>query len=302
MEKTKLTIIGNGSWGAALAKMWSLHERSVKTWDIGEDMAAAVEGSEIIVMAIPSHATREVARQLAPICNQNQIIVSAGKGIEEGTYLTLSEVIQQETGATKIAVMSGPSHAEEVERDVPSTNIIASDDKALSEIVQRMLSTSSFRLYASSDRKGVELCGAFKNIIALCSGVSDGLNYGDNTRAALITRGIVEMMRLGAVLGGQQRTFLGLAGMGDAIVTATSKHSRNYSAGLLIGQGVSIEEAVKQVNMVVEGIRATKVAYELAGKHDIECPIINEAYEVIYNGKAPRDAVDALMNRELKWE
>ena len=299
---TKITILGNGSWGRALAKMWALHGRSVKSWDIGMDMEECTRGSEILVFAVPSHATREVAKNLAPFYDKEQVIVSAGKGLEEGTYLTLTEVIAQEIDTKKFAVMSGPSHAEEVERDVPSTNIIASDDKALSEIVQRMLSTSSFRLYASSDRKGVELCGAFKNIIALCSGVSDGLNYGDNTRAALITRGIVEMMRLGAVLGGQQRTFLGLAGMGDAIVTATSKHSRNYSAGLLIGQGVSIEEAVKQVNMVVEGIRATKVAYELAGKHDIECPIINEAYEVIYNGKAPRDAVDALMNRELKWE
>jgi len=282
--------------------MWALHGRDVNIWDIGMDMGECTKGSEILVFAVPSHATREVAGILAPVYNKEQIIVSAGKGLEEGTYLTLSEVIQEETGATKVAVMSGPSHAEEVERDVPSTNIIASDDRELAQILQQKLSTGSFRLYASSDRKGVELCGCFKNIIALCSGISDGLEFGDNTRAALITRGIVEMMRLGAVLGGQQKTFLGLAGMGDAIVTATSKHSRNYSAGLLIGQGKSIEEAVKQVNMVVEGIKATKVAYELSKKHNIDCPIINEAYEVVYNKKHPREAVDALMNRELKWE
>ena len=302
MNNTKITIIGNGSWGKALAKMWGLHGRDVKIWDIGMDMEDSIRDSEILVCAVPSHATREVAQQLAPFYSKEQIIVSAGKGLEEGTYLTLSEVIGQEIEGAKIAVMSGPSHAEEVERDIPSTNIIASDDEQLSELLQQKLSTRTFRLYASSDRKGVELCGCFKNIIALCSGVCDGLNYGDNTRAALITRGIVEMMRLGIVLGGQQKTFLGLAGMGDAIVTATSKHSRNYNAGILIGQGMEVSEAVKQVNMVVEGIKATKVGYELSKKHGIECPIIHQAYEVIYNKKAPSAAVDVLMNRELKWE
>ena len=298
----KISILGNGSWGGALAKMWAMHGNDVRVWDKGMDMHTCTRGAEIIVNAVPSHATREVARVFAPFFDRKQVIVNAAKGLEEGTYLTLTEVITSEINTENIAAMSGPSHAEEVAENIPTTNIIASKNETLTKKLQQKLSTPTFRLYAGDDVKGVQLAGCLKNVIAICSGISDGLKYGDNTRAALITRGIVEMIRLGIALDGQQKTFLGLAGIGDCIVTATSRHSRNYNAGLLIGQGKSVEEAITQVTMVVEGVKATKVAYELANKHNIDCPIINEAYQVIYNKKPPKQAVGDLMTRELKWE
>jgi len=299
---TKVTILGNGSWGQALAKMWVTNGLNVRIWYKGRNMLPCIEGSEVIINAVPSHATREVAKILAPIYNENQIIVNAAKGLEEDTYFTLTEVIASEVKTNNIAAMSGPSHAEEVEINIPTTNIIACESDELANTLQKKLSTPTFRLYASKDVKGVQLAGALKNVIAICSGISDGLKYGDNTRAALITRGAQEMIRLGTVLGGEAKTFLGLAGIGDVIVTATSKHSRNYNAGFLIGQGETVEAAVTKVSMVVEGIKATKVAYELAQKHNLDCPIINEAYHVIYEGKLPKQAVEDLMTRSLKWE
>ena len=224
------------------------------------------------------------------------------KGIEDETYLTMSQIIKEEAPNVRVVALSGPSHAEEVGRGIPTAVVAASEDNEAALLIQDIFMSPMFRVYTNSDIIGVELGGAIKNVIALCAGISDGLGFGDNTKAALMTRGITEMSRLGEVMGANQVTFSGLTGIGDLIVTCTSMHSRNRRAGILIGKGKSMEEAVKEVAMVVEGVNTTKAAYHLAKKLNVEMPITSQAYEVLFNGKDARQAVVYLMMRDKKLE
>ena len=230
------------------------------------------------------------------------IVVSCSKGLEDGTGFRMSQVIQQELSNVTPVVLSGPSHAEEVAKDIPTTVVAASDNIKAAKLVQDIFMTTKFRVYTNPDVIGVELGGALKNVIALCAGISDGLGFGDNTRAALMTRGIAEMSRLGRAMGANPRTFSGLSGIGDLIVTCSSIHSRNRRAGILIGQGKSLKEAAQEVKMVVEGITTTKVAYEIATEKAVVMPITNEAYNVLFKGKKAQEAVSDLMTRNKKCE
>ena len=257
----------------------------------------------MVVLATPSFAVRETAKKLAPLLDPKTVLVSVSKGIENGTFLRMTEVILQETGgANVVAALSGPSHAEEVGRGVPTAVVSACPDLAVAEWVQDVFMSERFRVYASDDITGVELAAALKNVVALCAGCCDGLGYGDNTKAMLMTRGLTEMARLGERMGGRKETFAGLAGMGDLIVTCTSMHSRNRRAGILIGQGVEAHEAMKQVGAVVEGYYAAAAGYAMSRKFGVEMPITEAAYNVLYNG-APIDGVlKMLMTRKKKHE
>lgn len=303
-----IAILGAGSWGKALAGMWSEAGHEVRIWDIGDDMEEKVQGAQVIVNAIPSHAVREVMRKLASIyMGSSAIILNVCKGIEQGTLLRMSEVVREEIPSAEgckksVVVMSGPSHAEEVAEGLPTTNVIASNLPWLTEFLQGELANSRFRLYASEDVAGVELAGSLKNVLAICTGIAHGLGYGDNTKAAIMTRGIAEMTRLGVAAGANERTFAGLAGIGDVIVTCTSMHSRNNRAGMLIGAGATVEEACEEVKMVVEGVRTTDSAYHMAKKFDVDVPLIAEVYKVLFEGKDPRDSVEDLMGRQLGKE
>ena len=234
--------------------------------------------------------------------SDNTIIVILSKGIEEGSLKTLSDVVKEEVPQAIISVMSGPSHAEEVAKGIPTTNIVACDDAEAAKFIQGIFMSDTFRVYTGNDIIGVELGGALKNVIALCAGILDGIGFGDNTKAALMTRGIAEIARLGVEMGASQSTFWGLSGIGDLIVTCTSMHSRNRRAGILIGQGKTIDEAVNEVHMVVEGIVNCRAAYELSLKYNVDMPIVSEAYNVLYNSKNPKDAVMDLMVRNKKEE
>ena len=229
-------------------------------------------------------------------------MVNISKGLEHDTLKRLSEVYEEEIPQADISVMSGPSHAEEVARALPTTNVVASKDVKTAEYIQDILMGENFRIYTSTDIKGVELGGALKNVIALCAGISDGLGYGDNTKAALMTRGLAEIARLGAAMGANPATFMGLSGVGDLIVTCTSMHSRNRRAGILLGQGKSLEETLKEVHMVVEGVNTARAAYDLSKKYHIEMPIVEEANKILFEGKNAREAVLSLMTREKKGE
>ncbi len=253
-------------------------------------------------MASPSHAVRNTAKILSTVVKDGQIVLNIAKGIEENTYKTMSEIIKEEIPECEIAVMSGPSHAEEVSRGIPTTNTVAAEDINVASYIQDIFMNPSFRVYTNSDIRGVELGGSLKNVIALCCGILDGMNLGDNTKAALMTRGLVEMKRLGERLGAKAETFNGLSGIGDLIVTCTSMHSRNRRAGILIGQGKSLDEAQKEVNMVVEGVKTCKAAKELADSVNVEMPIINEAYKILFEGKNVNEAVSALMGRMKRNE
>ena len=253
-------------------------------------------------MATPSHAVRATARNMAGYVRDGQIIVNISKGIEEGTYYTLSKVIREEIPGCVIAVMSGPSHAEEVSRRIPTSNVVACDDEKTAEYVQEAFMNPNFRIYTNPDVLGVELGGSLKNVIALCAGIIDGMGLGDNTKAALMTRGLVEMSRLGVAMGAKEETFNGLSGVGDLIVTCTSMHSRNRRAGILIGKGKTPEEAQSEVKMVVEGVRTCRAAKELADKVGVEMPIVNEAYKVLFEGMSAKEAVANLMGRAKKHE
>jgi glycerol-3-phosphate dehydrogenase (NAD(P)+) len=324
-------VIGSGSWGTALAVMlskkgynvnlWSwLEEESRRlaetrenidflpgvlipsnvqcTWDIEE----CVRNVDVVVNAVPSHAVRNTIQKLKRFIHQGQVIVNVSKGLEESTLLRLSQVIKDEIPYAKIAVLSGPSHAEEVARDIPTTSVVASKERKIAEFVQDVFMNPKFRVYTNPDIIGVELGGALKNVIALSAGICDGLGFGDNTKAALMTRGITEIARLGINLGAKLETFAGLSGIGDLIVTCTSMHSRNRRAGILIGKGKSLEEALKEVHMVVEGVNTTRAAYKLAQKNNVEMPIVNEAYNVLFNYKSPKTAVVDLMMRSKTHE
>lgn len=323
----KISIIGAGTWGTALANafivkhevtVWSRFQEEVDAMSktrkhknlpgavlsdkikFTASIEEACKDKDIVVFAVPSPYVRETAMLAKPYLNDKQIIVDVAKGIEEDTLLTISEVINDVLGMNfDVVVLSGPTHAEEVSIGLPTTIVAASENKKVAKIVQQQLSLPYFRIYVNGDTKGVELAAAFKNIIALAAGMSDGLGYGDNAKAAIITRGLVEISRLGMALGCSERTFSGLAGIGDIVVTATSKHSRNHNAGALLGSGVPLKETLEQVGMVVEGINCLKAAKQLALKTNVEMPIIKGVYDIVFNGLKPVDAVNALVGREL---
>ncbi len=327
----KVSIIGAGSWGTALSLVLHKNGHEVTIWSIVEaeiemlksehehkdklpgvklpedmhfttDLRDAVINSELLVLAVPSPYTRSTAHLLRDVVAREQVIVNVAKGIEESTLDTLSDIICEEVPQAKVAVMSGPSHAEEVGRGIPTTCVVGAKDKKTAEYVQNMFMNEVFRVYTSPDVLGIELGGALKNVVALAAGIADGLGYGDNTKAALITRGISEISRLGVKMGGKIETFCGLTGIGDLIVTCASMHSRNRRAGILIGKGYSMDDAMKEVKMVVEGVYSTKAAVALAKKYDVDMPIIEQVNEILFHQKPAADAVSELMLRDKKLE
>lgn len=324
-----IAIIGSGSWGVALATHLANMGHNVKIWSFLEeerdlinnekkckflpnltlpeeitcstDFKEVIEGADFILHVTPSKFTRETFKQYKQYIGKTPVIICS-KGFEKETMKTLDEVILDELPEARVGVLSGPSHAEEVSIAIPTVLVMASKDKEVRELVQDAFMCPHMRVYTSEDVKGVELGGALKNIIAFCAGVAAGVGFGDNTFAALITRGLGEISRLGVSLGGQKDTFFGLSGLGDLIVTCLSEHSRNRRAGKLIGQGKTLEEAKKEVGMVIESIDNIDVAYALSKKYNIEVPIINTAYDVIYNKLDAKEAVNQLMTREKKME
>ena len=328
----KIGVLGAGTWGMALARMlcvsghtvtvWSALEQEIDTlaetrrhpnlpgMEIPEAMAftkdirQVCQGQDILLFAVPSVYVRSVATQAAPYITAGQIIVDVAKGIERDTLFTMTQVIEDaiKNPAVSLVALSGPTHAEEVAKDLPTTIVSASTDPQAAALVQAVFSNDHMRVYTNDDVLGVEICGAMKNIMALGSGIALGLGYGDNTKAALITRGMAEITRLGMAMGCHAHTFYGLAGIGDLIVTATSIHSRNNRCGILLGQGVAPAEAVKQVGMVVEGINALGAAMRLMEKYRVEMPIVQAVNAVVNQGAAPRSEVMALMLREQRPE
>ena len=326
----KITVLGSGGWGTALSLLLLDNGNDVTLWSFAEKEAEALRAtrenpmlkgvalpealkittsmdvladSELVVMATPSFAVRETARKAAPLLRQDAVVVSVAKGIEKDTALCLTQIIEEELkGKGRVVALSGPSHAEEVGRRVPTGCVAASTDMAAAELVQDVFMSPRFRVYTNSDVLGVELGAALKNVLALCCGVSDGMGLGDNTKALLMTRGMTEMARLGVALGGRKETFAGLSGMGDLIVTCTSMHSRNRRCGILVGQGKSVEEAMKEVGATVEGYYAALSAHQLAEKAGVEMPICECAYRVLYEGQSVREVVGALMSRNKKRE
>lgn len=324
-------LLGAGSWGTALSVLlhdnghnvtiWSIDGNEVKMLNekrehelklpgvkladdmvITGDMESAIRGKDFLVLAVPSPFTRETARKMRPFVAEGQIIVDVAKGIEESTLMTLSRQIEQEIPQADVAVLSGPSHAEEVGRRLPTTCVIGAKSQKTAEYLQSMFISRVFRVYTSPDILGIELGGSLKNVIALAAGIADGLGYGDNTKAALITRGIAEIARLGVKMGGKIQTFTGLTGIGDLIVTCASVHSRNRRAGYLIGQGKTMQEAMDEVKMVVEGVYSAKAAARLAREYEVSMPIVDEVNAVLFEGKSPAEAVDDLMQRESRSE
>ena len=266
------------------------------------NLEECVSGMEVVVLAVPSQAVRETAKKMSAYIAPDTIIINAAKGLEMNTHKRLSQVIQEEIPLARVAVLSGPSHAEEVGRGIPTTVVCSSEDKTVAELVQDVFMSPFFRVYTNQDLTGVETGGALKNIIAIAAGISDGLGYGDNTKAALMTRGATEMARLGQAMGASILTFAGLTGIGDLIVTCTSMHSRNRRAGILLGQGKPLEEVLQAVGMVVEGVDTCKAAYELAQQLGVEMPITEQLYQILFKGKDPALAVNELMLRDKTHE
>ncbi|MBS7303854.1 MAG: NAD(P)H-dependent glycerol-3-phosphate dehydrogenase [Lachnospiraceae bacterium] len=324
-------IIGAGSWGIALSVLLSNNGHNVKVWSIIEDeikmlelnhehkdklpgvilsdritftssLKEAVEGKDLLVMAVPSPFVRSTSAMLKDIVADGQIIVNVAKGIEESTLMTLSQIIEEEVPKATVAVLSGPSHAEEVGRGIPTTIVVGAKEQKTAEYIQNIFMSEVFRVYISPDVLGIELGAALKNVVALAAGIADGLGYGDNTKAALITRGIAEIARLGMKMGGKFETFCGLSGIGDLIVTCASMHSRNRRAGILIGQGKTMDEAMKEVKMVVEGVYSAKAALRLAKKYDVQIPIIEQVNQVLFENKPASEAMKDLMTRDKKIE
>lgn len=324
-------VLGAGSWGTALSvllhenghkvTLWSIHEEEVEMLStkrehstklpgvklpgdlaVTSELEAAIEGRDFVVLAVPSPYTRATARKMCPYIKGGQIIVDVAKGIEEDTLLTLSRQIEAEIPQADVAVLSGPSHAEEVGRKLPTTCVIGAKSKKTAEYLQSMFISPVFRVYTSPDILGIELGGSLKNVIALAAGIADGLGYGDNTKAALITRGIAEIARLGVKMGGKIETFTGLTGIGDLIVTCASVHSRNRKAGYLMGQGKTMKEAMDEVKMVVEGVYSAKAAAKLAVEYGVSMPIVDQVNQVLFEGKNPALAVNELMQREMRSE
>ena len=326
----KIAIIGSGSWGAALGIYLANNGNKVSLWSFNEeemnsinndrkciflpkavvpegvvcstDFEEVLDGAEIILHVTPSKFVRNTIRQYKEFVKENQYLVMCSKGFEADTNLTLDEVMKEELPNIKCGILSGPSHAEEVSLDIPTALVVASESDELKNAVVEVFKSTKMRLYTSKDVRGVELGAALKNIIAFCAGVSVGLELGDNTFAALATRGLVEIARLGTAMGGNEKTFYGLTGLGDLIVTCGSQHSRNRRAGVMIGKGHTIEEARKEIGMTIESIDNIDVAYALAKKYNVEMPIVNAVYDVLYNGLDPKTAVDNLMTRSLKEE
>ena len=272
--------------------------------EVTNNLKEAVSDKDILVLAVPSKAIRSVSKSLKNIIKDNQIIVNVAKGLEEDTLKTMTDIIEEELKEKnpQVAVLSGPSHAEEVGKGIPTTCVVSAHNKELTLYLQNIFMNPSFRVYTSPDMIGVEIGGALKNVIALAAGIADGLNYGDNTKAALITRGIKEISTLGVAMGGEQSTFYGLTGLGDLIVTCASMHSRNRRAGILLGQGKTLDEAIKEVNMVVEGVYSAKSALMAAKKYNVEIPIIEQVNAVLFENKNAAEAVNELMIRDKKLE
>lgn len=327
----EIGIIGAGSWGIALSVLLHNNGHHVTIWSalkdeidmlnreheqkdklpgvkLADDMvfttelSEAVKGKDVLVLAVPSSFTRNTAHSMKEYVADGQIIVNVAKGIEESTLMTLSQVIEDEVPQADVAVLSGPSHAEEVGRCIPTTIVVGAKTRKTAEYIQNIFMSDVFRVYTSPDVLGIELGAALKNVVALAAGIADGLGYGDNTKAALITRGMAEISRLGMAMGGKFETFCGLSGIGDLIVTCASMHSRNRRAGILIGQGKTMEEAMAEVKMVVEGVYSAKAAMGLAKKYQVELPIIEQVNEVLFHGKSAAAAVKDLMIRDKKLE
>lgn len=327
----KVAILGGGSWGTAVARLLAnknhfvtmylrnqkdaadilkYHENKKflpgcvlpKALNVTTDILKAVEKVDIIVIAVPSDAVRAVLNSIQGKIGDHVILVNLSKGIEVDSLLRISQISKEIFPLNPYVCLSGPSHAEEVGHDIPTAVVVSSEKKDCAELIQQEFITENFRIYTNDDLIGVEMGGALKNIIALAAGLSDGLGYGDNSKAALMTRGIYEIAKLGMEMGANPQTFNGLTGIGDLIVTCTSMHSRNRRAGILIGEGKSTEEACKHIGQVVEGIKTTKSAFLLSQAHEIEMPITSKLYEVLYHNADPREAVDSLMNRKKKEE
>lgn len=330
--KIRVGILGGGSWGTTLAIL--LYEKGflVKIWEFSAEqvelikekrenvrflpgvvipneievttsLEEVVKGAEVIVVVLPSQVVRDVLKRIAPMVDADVVIVSGVKGLEIATMKRISEVIGEYLpGGRKIGVISGPSHAEEVSRKIPTAIVAAAEDEKIAKFIQGLFLTPNLRVYTNTDLIGVELGGALKNIMAIAAGISDGLGLGDNTKAALITRGLVEIIRVGKILGAKESTFLGLSGLGDLVVTCTSKHSRNRHLGEMIGKGTSLEDALSSMVMVAEGVPTTKAAKELAKKVNIELPITHEVYNVLFERKNPKQAVTDLMLRSAGKE
>lgn len=326
----KVSVIGSGGWGTALALVLLENGSDVTLWSYSEEESAVlreqrenpmlkgvplpealklttdlncVKGCKVVVLATPSFAVRGTARQMGPLLDPGTAVVVVSKGIEKDTSLVLTQVVEQEVGANcPVVALCGPSHAEEVGRRVPTAVVSASQNQQAAELVQDLFMNERFRVYASDDVIGVELGAAMKNVIALCAGCIDGMGFGDNTKAMLMTRGLTEIARLGVAMGGRQETFAGLTGVGDLIVTCCSMHSRNRRCGILIGKGTPVEQALKESGGVVEGYYAAATAKTLAEKLGVEMPIAQAAYEVLYEGKNPRAVLNELMTRAKKHE
>lgn len=320
----KFTVLGMGGFGLALAVMLDKNGHSVNVWsafeseieDIKRDGEnkkklpgvkikdsitltsdiSTVSDSDVVIFGVPTGFVRSVAKQAAPFITENTVILNTSKGLEDKTFKRMSEVLREELPNSPIVILTGPSHAEEVGVGMPTTVVVASDNSKYSDYIQSVMSNTALRIYINDDVVGSELGGSLKNIIALCAGICDGMGFGDNTKAALMTRGITEIARLGVKMGGKRDTFAGLSGIGDLIVTCTSMHSRNRRAGILIGQGVSPDEAVKQIG-TVEGYTCTKVAYELSQSVGVVMPITEQCYNVLFNGLDPKTALKNLMGR-----
>lgn len=326
-----ITILGAGSWGTAIAKLLSLNEHKVTVWSIDpqevamlneyceqkvklpgvilpgtvsftNDAEVALSDAELVVMAVPSPFVRSTAKSVSKFIKEDQIIVSVSKGIEESTLMRLSEVIKDEIPQCKIAALSGPSHAEEVGKMVPTAVVVGCESKEIAVKIQDAFMADFFRVYISPDIMGIELGGSLKNVIALAAGIADGLGCGDNTKAALITRGIVEITELGTAMGGHRRTFSGLSGIGDLIVTCASKHSRNLRAGTLIGKGMKYHEAMDEVKQIVEGVYSAKAALQLSKKYGVSMPIVEAVNRVLFEDLPAREALELLLTRDKKAE
>ena len=324
----KVAVIGSGAWGTALAIRLCKNGHDVTMWTFEKELIPQMEnerlnirlphavlpeglkisgdyacasGCKMVVMASPSFPARSVCRGVKPYIDEDAIVVSVTKGLEDKTHMRMSEVVAQETGK-EVVVLTGPSHAEEVSMDVPTGLLAACQNLELAEKVQDAFMADTLRVYTSPDPVGAELGAALKNVIALCAGITDGLGFGDNTKAMLMTRGLAETARLGVAMGARRETFAGLAGVGDLIVTCTSMHSRNRRAGILIGQGKDVQEAMKEVGAVVEGYYAAKSAYELGQAVGVDMPITESAYKVLYENVNVKDAVSDLLHRSKKSE
>ena len=332
------SVIGAGSWGIALARVLAKNGHNVTVWSIIEDeikmlqenrehltklpgvklpdnmsfttdLQAAIEGKEMLVLAVPSPFTRSTSKSMAPFVTEGQLIVNVAKGIEDKTFMTLTDIIEEEIPQANVAVLSGPSHAEEVGKEMVTTLVAGAKTQQIAEYIQSAFMCDFIRVYTSPDVLGIELGGALKNVVALAAGIADGLGCGDNAKAALITRGIAEIARLGVAMGGKIESFTGLTGIGDLIVTCSSQHSRNRRAGQLIGQGYTYEQAMDEVKMVVEGVYSAKAAAGLAEKYNISMPIVKEVNDILFDGQPAKVAVTDLMFRDktveassLTWE